>query len=222
MRVTPEARVAEQRREAGRRGDFNAALHRAEARRTEAGRADAGREARRDGDRLVAARGEEARGRRGDADGASPRSGSGEAGEARSAAGMGTRPGESEVGSGPTPLVAGPGSAPVVGPGGAAAAVTSGEAGRAALAQAVRALPPVIETFGASGQAALAIDFGGSLGVELRQAPGGVEVRLSASAALRPAARAELAGLCRTLAARGVAVVSAEVCGGRAYRGRQR
>jgi hypothetical protein len=80
----------------------------------------------------------------------------------------------------------------------------------------VRALPPVIERFGASGQAGLAIDFGGALGVELRRAADGVEVRLSASAALQPAARAELADLCRALVARGVAVARAEVSGRKA------
>ena len=51
----------------------------------------------------------------------------------------------------------------------------------------MRALPPVIEAFATTGRAALAIDFGGVLGVELRQAAEGVEVRLLASASLRPA-----------------------------------
>ena len=98
----------------------------------------------------------------------------------------------------------------------------AGEPGRAALARAVRALPPVIEAFRASGQAGLSIDFGGAMGVELCQAPGGVEVRLAAPASLRPAARAELAGLCQALEARGVSVVSAEVRGGPPHRPRPR
>ncbi len=215
MRVTPEERVAEQRRDAGRRGDFNAALDRAEARRTEAGRADAGREARRERERQEATRGAEARGRQVGSDGAAARAGSGAA-----SAALGAGAGEPTTSGGPTAPVAGAEAAHAAGPGGSGMVGPASEAGRAALAQAVRALPPVIEAFGASGQAALSIDFGGALGVELRQAPGGVEVRLSASAALRPAARAELAALCRTLAARGVSVVSAEVRGGRAWRGR--
>ena len=108
------------------------------------------------------------------------------------------------------------------GPAGRVLANPAGEPGRAALSRAVRALPPVIEAFRASGQVGLAIDFGGAMGVELCQAPGGVEVRLAVPAALRSAARAELAGLCHALAARGVAVASAEVRGGPPHRPRPR
>jgi hypothetical protein len=93
-------------------------------------------------------------------------------------------------------------------------AATGSEPVRAALTEVVRALPPVIEAFGASGREVLALDFGGAMGVELRRAPGGVEVGLTVPAALRPAARVELAGICQALAVRGVAVVSAEVRGG--------
>lgn len=99
-----------------------------------------------------------------------------------------------------------------------AAAITPGrvaegpvEAARASLALAVRAVVPAVEVFRQSGRAALALDLGPALGVELRRADGGVEVALSVTPALAPAARAELPHLLRTLAARGVAVVGAEV-----------
>jgi hypothetical protein len=215
MRVTTEERVAEQRRDAGRRGDFNAALDRAQARRSEAGRADAGRAAQRAGERLVEARGARARGQKAGAVGATSPPGAGMTGAVR-----GAESSEPATSRGPTPSVDDAGAAPAAGPFGPGAAGPAGETGQAALAQAVRALPPVVETFHSSGLAALSLDFGGAVGVELRQAPGGVELRLSASAALLPAARAELAGLCRTLVARGVSVVSAEVRGGRPWRGR--
>jgi hypothetical protein len=78
----------------------------------------------------------------------------------------------------------------------------------------------VVEAFRAAGRAALAIDFGGGLGVELRQVPGGVELCLAAPPPLRPAARLELAGLCRALVSRGVGVAGAAVRGGRPGRGR--
>jgi len=215
MRVTPDERVAEQRRDAGRRGEFNAALDRAEARRAEAGRADDGRAVRRAGERLVERQGDEARGRAAAAAGATPPGGSGATGAIE-----GAGAGEPTTSGDPTVPGAGAAVASAAGTNGAGVIGPAGETGRAALAQAVRALPPVIEAFHASNQAAISIDFGGAVGVELRQAPGGVEVRLSASAALRPAARAELAGLCQALAARGVSVVSAEVRGGRPWRGR--
>jgi hypothetical protein len=128
-----------------------------------------------------------------------------------------SEPSTGHLGAAPDP---GAGGASATGPGGAGSSGAAGETARAALAQAVRALPPVIESFGASGRPSLALDFGATLGVDLCQAPGGVEVRLSVSAALRPAARVELAGLCRALASRGVAVVRAEVGGGRPGRGR--
>jgi len=76
---------------------------------------------------------------------------------------------------------------------------------------AVRAVVPAVEAFRLGGREALSLDFGRALGVELRQRPGGVELSLTAAAALAPAARAELPGLLRALAARGVPVLRAEV-----------
>ncbi len=215
MRVSQEVRVAGQRRDAGRRGDFGAALQRAEARRTEAARADAGKAARRAGARLEAAREGEARGRPGGTVEGMQARGSGGAAAAAAAGGPAASAGPAAEAPA---LGAVHGGGPGVG-GGVGPAI---EPGRLALAQAVRALPPVIEAFDASARPSLAIDFGGALGVELSQAPGGVEVSLLVSAALRPAARVELAGLCRALAARGVAVVCAEVRCGRPGRGSQR
>jgi len=83
--------------------------------------------------------------------------------------------------------------------------------GRVTLAMAVRAIVPAVEAFRLGGREALALDFGRALGVELKRAPGGVEVALAAAPALASAARAELPGLLRALAARGVPVVRAEV-----------
>lgn len=85
------------------------------------------------------------------------------------------------------------------------------EPARATLALAVRAVVPAVEALRLGGREALSLDFGRALGVELRQRPGGVELSLSTSAALAPAARAELPGLLRALAGRGVPVVRAEV-----------
>ena len=118
---------------------------------------------------------------------------------------------------GSQPLAAAPGGA--TSPGGPPRPV---EPGHAALVEAVRALPPVIETFGRSGRELLVLKLGGAIGVELRRAPGGVEVGLSVPAALRSAARTELLALCSALAARGVTVASAEVRGGANDRGRRR
>jgi hypothetical protein len=85
------------------------------------------------------------------------------------------------------------------------------EPARASLAAAVRAVVPAVEAFRAGGREALALEFGPALGVELRQVSGGIELTLSTAPALAPAARVELDGLVRTLAARGVPVVRAEV-----------
>jgi len=213
MRVTAEDRVLAQRREA-RRSDFGSALERAEARRREARRDEVGRGARRAGERPSAMDRTAAPGPPGgDGDGgaARPRGAGAVEGGARDGADVPA----GQEGSSAAVLVA-------AGPGGSVAADPGREPGRAALTRAVRALPPVIEAFRASGQAGLAIDFGGGMGVELRQAAGGVEVRLAAPAALRPAARAELACLCQALEARGVSVVSAEVRGGPPHRPRPR
>jgi hypothetical protein len=213
MRVIAEERLLAQRREA-RRGDFGSALERAEARRKEARRDEGGRVARRAGERLLAM---DRTAAPGPPDGygagaaARPRRASAVEGGARDGADVPARP----EGSAAVVLAA-------AGSGGSVTMDPGWEPGRAALTRAVRALPPVIEAFRASGQAGLAIDFGGAMGVELCQAPGGVEVRLAAPAALRPAARAELAGLCHALEARGVSVVSAEVRGGPPHRQRPR
>ncbi len=217
MRVSEEVRVTEQRREAGRRGDFGAALQRAEARRAEAGRADAGRAAQQAGERLTQARRTGAGGRP-DTDAAVKPSGAGP-GEAAASGGRGER------------AAGGAGGEPAGASGALASSRPHGAGGepglaadpaRAALTQAIRALPPVIEAFGGAGREVLAIDFGGALAVELRQAAGGVAVQLSAPGSLQPAARTELAGLCRALASRGVVVVSAEVRGSPPGPGRRR
>lgn len=214
MRVTAEDRFLAQRREA-RRDDFGSALERAEARRREARRDEGGRVARRAGERLLSAMDRTAAPGPPDGDGAGGAARWRGAGAVEGGAGDGA-----DVAAGPE------GSAAAVqvpaGPGGSVAVDPGREPGRAALTRAVRALPPVIEAFRASGQAGVAIDFGGAMGVELCQAPGGVEVRLAAPAALRPAARVELAGLCHALEARGVSVVSAEVRGGPPHRHRPR
>ncbi len=85
------------------------------------------------------------------------------------------------------------------------------EAGRVALACAVRSVPPIIEAFRLGGREALSLDLGAALGIELRRVPGGVALVLAASPNLAPAARSELPHLVRSLAARGVAVAHAEV-----------
>jgi hypothetical protein len=216
VRVSEELRVTEQRREAGRRGDFGAALQRAEARRAEAGRADAGRAAQQAGERLTETRRTEA-GDRSDAGAAVKPSGGGPgeaAARGRGEPGAGGANGELAGASGAlaSSRPSGTGGEPGL----------AGDQARAALTQAIRTLPPVIEAFGGSGREVLTIDFGGALGVELRQAAGGVEVLLSAPRSLQPAARTELAGLCRALAARGVAVASAEVRAGVPRQGRRR
>ena len=206
MRVRGEQELAARRREDGRRGDFSAALQRAESRRHEAGRAEAGRGAVCAEERK---RLEHAGGGPGDRS-----TGAGEAtGRSVRAPGGAATGGErgEPAPSGVIPAVPAP-------PGRPSEAVP----GRAALVEAVRALPPVLEAFGGAGREVLSIDFGGAIGVELRRAPGGVEVELSVPAALRPAARVELAVLCQGLASRGVTVVSAEVRGGAPDRRRHR
>lgn len=95
-----------------------------------------------------------------------------------------------------------PGPAPAAGP---------SEAGRVALASAVRAVVPAVEAFRLGGREALALDLGAALGIELARVPGGVALVLSAAPGLAPAARSELPHLLRSLAARGVTVARAEV-----------
>jgi hypothetical protein len=79
------------------------------------------------------------------------------------------------------------------------------------VAAAVRAVPAAALAFQAQGRAALALDLGPALSVELRAAPSGVEIVLRPEGALSRAAAAELPGLVRALRARGVAVARAEV-----------
>jgi len=81
----------------------------------------------------------------------------------------------------------------------------------AGLRAAVRALPVAVETFHARGGGALALELGRALSVELRSAPGGVQILLRPDAALSRVASAELPGLVGALRARGVAVASAAV-----------
>jgi hypothetical protein len=210
MRVSEEGRVPARRPDPDRRGDFGAALRRAQA-----GRAEIGRPARRADDQAA----------RHAPEASLREEGAGEALPARRAraAGVGREEGPADLAAwGDATARAGATATLATGPGGAGRAGGEGEPGRVPLAQAVLALGPVIEAFQASGRVALSLDFGGALGVELRGAPEGVEVLIRASAALLPAARAELAGLCRSLAARGVAVASAEVRGGAPPRGRRR
>jgi len=206
VRVSGEQELAARRREEGRRGEFGAALQRAESRRHEAGCAEAGRKA------ACADEGKRSeRAAAGAGDGsAGAREATGRSALAPRCAAAWGQPGE------PAPCGVVPPAPP---PPGRPSEV---EPGRAALVEAVRALPPVLETFGGAGREVLSIDFGGAIGAELRRAPGGVEVELSVPAALRPAARVELAALCRELASRGVTVVSAEVRAGAPDRRRAR
>jgi hypothetical protein len=198
--------AAARRRTEGRRSDFDAALRRAEAGRGERARDDAGRDAGRvESRRTEAARGE--------GQGGGCTTGGGRVvGDQSAATGR-----EDSTAAAALPLAAAPGGAARAG-----VSPLPADPGHAALVEAVRALPPVIETFGRSGREVLVLKLGGAIGVELRRAPGGVEVGLSVPAALRPAARAELLALCSALAARGVTVASAEVRGGATHRGRRR
>lgn len=213
MRVSGEGELPARRLEEGRRGDFATALERAEARRTERGRTESGRAATRVEERLALSRGVEGKDHALAGGGEVART----AGRAGSGAGSEGKRGEPAVSGAELPSAGGRAAGEVTG--GAAAA--PGGPSRAALTAAVRALPPVIEAFGAAGREVLVLDFGGAIGVELRRAPGGVEVGLAVPAALRPAARVELAGICQALAARGVTVVCAEVRGGVPSRGRR-
>lgn len=81
----------------------------------------------------------------------------------------------------------------------------------AVLAAAVRGVVPAVEALLRSGREAVSLDLGRALGVEVRAEPGGVALTLAAAPGLSAAARAELPALTRVLAARGIAVVRAEV-----------
>jgi hypothetical protein len=211
VRVSEPSEVAGRRLTEGRRGDFEAALRRAEAARGERVQGEAGRAAGRvESRRAEAAHGEGQGGGGGPTGG--DRGGSRVVGDQGAAAGR-----DDSMADAAQPLAPASGGAarPGVPP-------LQAEPGHAALVEAVRALPPVIETFGRSGREVLVLKLGGAIGVELRRAPGGVEVGLSVPAALRPAARAELLAICSALAARGVTVASAEVRGGAIDRWRRR
>jgi len=75
----------------------------------------------------------------------------------------------------------------------------------------VRTLPLAVQTFGVREGAPLALSFGRSLDVELRAAPGGVELVLRPEARLARASEAELPGVVAALARKGIAVSRAEV-----------
>lgn len=85
-----------------------------------------------------------------------------------------------------------------------------------ALRAVLRALPPAVEAARAR-QGTLELAFGRALSVELRAAPGGVEVLLRPDAGLARQAAAELPALVQALRDRGVPVARAEVrrAGGR-------
>ncbi len=134
-------------------------------------------------------------------------------GGAERGGGSGAGPGGGPTAAGPGPGAVAAGSAP---PPAAPAVASAGpdglaEAGRVALASAVRSVPPIIEAFRRGGREALSLDLGAALGIELRRVPGGVALVLAASPGLAPAARSELPHLVRSLSARGVAVAHAEV-----------
>jgi hypothetical protein len=75
----------------------------------------------------------------------------------------------------------------------------------------VRTLPVAVEAARVRAGAPLALDLGRALSVELRQAPGGLELVLRPDAALSRAAEAELPAVVRALRDRGLAVARAEV-----------
>jgi hypothetical protein len=81
------------------------------------------------------------------------------------------------------------------------------------LAAVARAAPPLVAARGPGG-APLALSFGPSLSVELREAPAGVAVLLRPGPGLARAAEAELPRLVAALRVRGVSVARAEVGGG--------
>jgi hypothetical protein len=193
----------------GRAGDFRSVLREAEGRaaaRTRAERREASARGQED------AAGRQARGRRATA--AELRVGQahravGADHDATAPLGAGTGPG-------------GPGGPAAGGPASRVADPAGPPAGAVTLAAAVRAVVPAVEALRRSGREAVSLDFGRALGVELRVEPGGVAITLAAAPGLAAAARAELPTLARVLAARGVAVVRAEVRTRHAGRGRGR
>jgi len=80
------------------------------------------------------------------------------------------------------------------------------------VAAIARAAPPLVTAHGPGG-APLALSFGPSLAVELREAPAGVAVLLRPGPGLERAAEAELPRLVAALRVRGVSVARAEVGG---------
>jgi hypothetical protein len=80
------------------------------------------------------------------------------------------------------------------------------------VAAVARAAPPLVSARGPGG-APLALSFGPSLAVELREATAGVAVLLRPGPGLERAAEAELPRLVAALRVRGVAVARAEVGG---------
>jgi hypothetical protein len=82
------------------------------------------------------------------------------------------------------------------------------------LREAARAIPPAIWAGRLQGGAAVELTFGRELSVELRQGAAGIEIAVRTDAALARAARVDLPALVRSLRARGVDVVRAEVRGG--------
>jgi hypothetical protein len=82
---------------------------------------------------------------------------------------------------------------------------------RAALREAVRAVPPMVEARLSGSGHTIELSFGRSLSVEVRRGRDGLEVVLRPEAALSRAAAAELPGLVEALRARGLAVSRAQV-----------
>ena len=79
------------------------------------------------------------------------------------------------------------------------------------LARAVAQVAPAVEAFWREGRAALSLDFGRALGLELRSEGGAVALALRAPPDLLAAARAAVPGMVAAVAVRGIPVVRAEV-----------
>lgn len=79
--------------------------------------------------------------------------------------------------------------------------------------EAARAVPPIVWSGRLAREQAVELSFGRDLSVELRQAPGGVELAIRASPALVRAAAVDLPALVAALREHGVNVVRAGVRG---------